>query len=127
MLNRSGVRVLHDFTSAPEPLQTQMTPDMQAFVQGLGNPARGKEALAGNGNGFNAAAAVAAWTAAQEGAYYEPMNGLRAAEAMEIIAQRLAGVPGRKNLVWVSTGFSRIQGASVGRVNDAFDHAARAL
>jgi hypothetical protein len=64
------------------------------------------------------------------------MDGLETAEAFEIIAQRLGGIPGRKNLVWLSTGFKRTNDVSrvtrageseVGRVSAAFERAVRSL
>jgi VWFA-related protein len=127
VLSRSGLRRIHDFSSVADSLPNGMSADMQAFLTSIGNPAGARAAVLGSGNGWDAAAALVAWSEAVEGAYYTPMEGLQACEALSIMAQRLAGVSGRKNLVWVSTGFARIQGNSIGRISEAFDRAARDL
>jgi VWFA-related protein len=127
VLSRKGLRRIHDFSSVADSLPNGMSADMQAFLTSIGNPAGARAAILGSGDGWDAVAALIAWSEAAEGSYYTPMEGLQACEALSIMAQRLAGVPGRKNLVWVSTGFARIQGNSIGRISEAFDRAARDL
>lgn len=127
-LSRKGLRIIHDFTSVADELPRGMSADMRAFMASIGNPSGSNTAIMGRGNGFDIAAALVAWGDAVERAYYEPMDGLQTIEAMAWLAQRLAGVPGRKNLVWVSTGFVRAsERVAIGRVAEAFDRAARAL
>ncbi len=127
-LSRKGLRIIHDFTSVADELPRGMSADMQAYMTSIGNPQGANVAILGRGNGFDAAAALLAWTEAVERAYYEPIDGMQTIEALAWLAQRLGGVPGRKNLVWVSGGFIRTGGGSpIGPVSEAFDRAARAL
>lgn len=138
VLNRNRLRVVHDFTSdasilakeltsGPNGLPRGMTAEMQAFMTSIGDAGGATKAILGSGNGFDIAAALLAWSEAAERAYTGPMDGLEAAEAFAAIAQRLGGIPGRKNLVWLSTGFKRTSDGGIGRVNAAFESALRAL
>jgi VWFA-related protein len=138
VLSRNRLRVVHDFTSDASILAKEltttadggprgMTPEMLAFMTSIGDPDAGAQAVLGHGNGMDAAAALIAWSARLEKAFYGPMDGLEAAEAFAAIAQRLSGIPGRKNLVWLSTGFKRTSDSGLGRVNAAFENSIRAL
>jgi VWFA-related protein len=136
--SRNYLRVVHDFTSDASILAKEltsgndgvargMTPEMQSFLTSIGNAGGLSSALTGKGNGFDAVSALIAMSEARERSVYEPLSRMETAEAFEIIAQRLAGIPGRKNLVWISTGYSRMSESGIGRVSASFDHALRSL
>jgi hypothetical protein len=94
----------------------------------MGNAGAAGAALAGRGSGFDVVSAMIEAFEAKETAVYGPMNALAVAEAFAAIAQRMSGVPGRKNLVWLSTGFPSIDPTgSINRIAAAMDHASRAL
>jgi VWFA-related protein len=113
VLSRNHLRVVHDFTSdasilakelttTDDGLPRGMTPEMVSFMTSIGNAGGARAAIMGRGNGLDAAAALIASSEAAEGAFYKPMSGLETAEAFAAIAQRMGGIPGRKNLVWLS-------------------------
>jgi VWFA-related protein len=134
VLTAGGLRVLYDFTTDAEALlkalrgvQSGIT--QLATVQGQINPVllEGLSAFAA-GNLINMDAAI---------------QGLRTettVEALEAIAHHLAGVPGRKNIVWISSGFpfmitgatpagtiNQTQSGQTRRATRALNHADAAL
>lgn len=138
VLSRSYLRVVHDFTTDASILAKELTSgndgvprgmsaEMQAFMTSLGNPGGLVSGLTGKGSGFDVASALIAASEARERSLYQPLSGLEIAEAFEAIAQRLSGIPGRKNLVWLSTGYQRMSGSGIGHVSAAFDRAVRSL
>jgi VWFA-related protein len=139
VLSRNHLRVVHDFTSDASILAKELTTtddglprgmsaEALAFMTSIGNAGGATAAITGKGNGSDIVAAMIAASEATERAVYAPMDGLEVAEAFAAIAQRLSGVPGRKNLVWISTGFSRMSDmGGIGRVNAAFEQSTRAL
>jgi VWFA-related protein len=92
VLRRDTVRVLHDFTSNPELLE-QAIATLTAQSKGLDGASSGV-----------ADSIVTELTLGQIPAYItqDPRWTLR---AMEGIANHLASLPGRKNLIWVSSSF----------------------
>lgn len=138
VLSRNYLRVVHDFTSDASILAKEltrgndglprgMTAEMQAFMTSIGNAGGMTSALTGQGSGSDIVAAMIAASEAREKALYAPLSGLETAEAFEVIAQRLSGIQGRKNLVWLSAGYERLAGRGTGQVSAAFDRAVRSL
>lgn len=116
MLSRSGLRVVHDFTTDTALLtrklddvnDTQkltMSPEAAAFLASIGDPSKAAQAITGGGSGLDVAAALIAWADQAERATVERVDTSTTINALAAVAARLAAVPGRKNLVWVSTGF----------------------
>ena len=100
----SGLRVLHDYTAdSAEFLRRLETSKNNA----LPDTARGEP----NGALGNDALLLDSWTRAAGGVsgaerdFYTVDRVLTTLRAMEFIANHLAELPGRKNLVWVSGGF----------------------
>ena len=136
--SRNRLRVVHDFTSdasilakaltnGPDGMPRGMSAEMLSFMTSIGNPGGLKTSLTGQGSGSDAVAYLIAMGEAHERSLYQPLSGMETAEAFEIIAQRLSGIPGRKNLVWLSTGYQRLSGSGIGRASAAFDRAVRSL
>jgi VWFA-related protein len=107
VLESNTVRVLHDFTSDAAALVRAIrrvhgptSPELAASEEKMPEiPASGDPAFD---------AETAAWIAATEQkvqGFYTINRAEAATAALESIARRLAGVRGRKNLIWVSSGF----------------------
>ncbi len=115
-LNRSGLHVVHDFTTdtalltrklddVKEAEKLTISPEAAAFLASIGDPSKASQALTGGGSGLDVAAFLIAWSDQVERANIERVDTSATINALEAVAGRLAAVPGRKNLVWVSTGF----------------------
>lgn len=94
------VKILHDFTEEPAELvkalaayRGQYTPDLQASSLGVQTSRLG-----------GAIGGIAALLQ-EEANYFKRTRALMTFAALEAIAHYLTGVPGRKNLLWVSGGF----------------------
>ena len=91
VLNSSGFRVIHDFTS-----------DAAALVSAM------SRVRAVTSVELAATLDVQNWLGGDFGNMYAHFLGIRAVstvDALESVARHLAGVRGRKNLIWVSAGF----------------------
>jgi VWFA-related protein len=141
-LGHGGVRVLHDFTTdsvsltkklseVQDPkkreIQTEMSMDAVEAMARMGDPSKSASALAGSGSGMDLMAALIVESAQKEQAFYQGQGAVLSADALAAVARRLAGIPGRKNLVWVSTGFSSDPSRALPGFQRAFDRAIRAL
>ena len=135
---RNRLRVVHDFTSdasilareltsGPDGVPRGMSAEMLSFMTSIGNPGGLNSSLTGQGSGSNIVAAMIAASEARERSLYQPLSGMETAEGFEVIAQRLSGIPGRKNLIWLSTGYQRLSGSGITRASAAFDRAVRSL
>jgi len=115
------LRVLHDFTRDPAPLVRALRafqgihmPDLAASVPSLVQELH-NQATASAQSPEEAAAALEAIQGIINALKEEAFNAektriLVTLGALEAIANHLAGVPGRKNLVWVSGGFPLLSG-----------------
>lgn len=134
VLDRRGVHVIHDFTSDPrvliaalhkvlgQPSQLVDTPGDVATVTGAANPVG---SATGGVSGMTAGpsgppvtalmSAVSAEAAALQTAIEDSTKNFESfqqrvaitytLDAMQQVAQQLAGIPGRKALIWASGGF----------------------
>ncbi len=114
-LGTPGVRVFYDFTADAALLSRKASeaPDVLAPESGLGfvsqtelqDVEKAAEALTGQGDIFSVLAALM-YRADRLFSGQETENRIQTTlSAMTAIANRLKGVPGRKNLVWITVGF----------------------
>lgn len=100
----NGLKILHDFTAPSENLikkvtSASATPTRELDINST-DALFSDEAFAeslGQGDKFSGAE--------QTRQFFLRNRILRTVEALESIARRLQGVPGRKNLIWISSGF----------------------
>jgi VWFA-related protein len=131
VLESETIRILHDFTgdmaslrSALKAFQPKTSRETQAAdATPLALPSTGADATD---------AEFAAWlreTTREVSNFYVRRRGELTADAFEAIAQRLAGVRGRKNLVWVSSAFPLVYASKFGpeTTDRMLDRASRAV
>ena len=99
-LTSTGMRVLYDFTRDSESLvraleRLERGESIETIGAAQQLPAPLLEGLSAFGRG----------TLDQMDAHFARLRGTTTTEALEVVAEYLAGVPGRKNLVWISAGF----------------------
>jgi VWFA-related protein len=115
------LRVLHDFTSEAEPLLRAL--------EGHGGPSE-RELAASEGDsggaGLQAVDEVLNEMAQDTQVFMFEQRALRSLEAFEAIARRLAQVPGRKNVIWVSGAFPIIDHLTAQRATPMFWYTQRA-
>ncbi|HSC28342.1 MAG TPA: VWA domain-containing protein [Vicinamibacterales bacterium] len=131
VLESDSVRVLHDFTR-----------DASSLLKALGRaPVSTSRELAGSEDTFpkpepagdpSLDAAMTEWLDRGEQAmqgFFQRQRVLAATSALEAIAGHLAGVRGRKNVIWISSGFPIIFNDGISPVNmsDEVYRATRAL
>jgi len=133
VLRSNSVRMIHNFTSDPSvlvaairKLQGQATSrdtptmntnggDVDAEARQLGTIFAGFAALESTGIPTVAQQrAMIRGLEAQADASRQSQEGLITLECMEQISQYFAAVPGRKSLLWASTGFKFSQGSTAG-------------
>jgi len=125
-VTRSGIRVLHDFTTDPkllaaavkgQPLQNAAKEAAGGTILDVTPCAR---SAAGCGGGSNADAGMQqlqAWTILMTNQevfeiYRDRATGISTLVALQQLAQSLRGLPGRKTLVWASSGTQLFGGMS---------------
>lgn len=106
LLTGDGIKVLYDFTRdaeslvkalrtvAPQDLALRTDPLSDALMRDLDAFARG--------------------VLRDEGVYFDRLRTETTLAALEGVASRLAGLPGRKNVVWISAGFPFIEYTATG-------------
>jgi VWFA-related protein len=131
VLESESIRILHDFTGDMASLRAAL----KAFQPKTSRETQAAEAtpLALASTGADAIdAEFAAWlreTAREVSNTYLRRRSELTADAFEAIAQRLATVRGRKNLVWVSSAFPLVYTAKFGpeTTDHMLDRASRAI
>ncbi len=110
------LRILHDYTSEPSALLKALSaytgrhsPELDASHQPMIEEIA-QSVAAEYGNTKEAQIAMEALqgvvnTLKEEEFFYKEQRVLRTFKALEAIANHLAGVPGRKNLIWISAAF----------------------
>ena len=101
----TGFRVLHDFTTDASDLLANLA-SWKGEIPAPGKSADSDDPLAAVLNGKDRAS-----TLNQRRAPVEKVNFSHTAptlRVMELLASRLAGIPGRKNLIWISNGFPMV-------------------
>jgi VWFA-related protein len=96
-----GVSVLHDFTNDPDHLLNVLA----KFRGRLSAELDGAEPAEEPSTGNDEMDQQIAHAIGMMSDFYNVNRALLTLQAMEAIANHLAGIPGRKNLVWVSGGF----------------------
>jgi VWFA-related protein len=114
-----GLEVIHEFTSDISSLIGQVD------KQGTGSAAVAASSHADANTGNAAVDRLVNRASAQVSNFYQERRAQTTLEALETIANHVAGVPGRKNLIWLSGGFplfvgTRANGAA-GRDFQSFD------
>lgn len=125
-VTRTGIRVLHDFTTDPKLLAAavKVQPLQNAAKEAAGGTVLDMTpcalSAAGCGGGGNADAGMQqlqAWTfmmTNKEGfeIYRDRATGISTLASLQQLAQALRGLPGRKTLVWASSGTQLFGGMS---------------
>ena len=131
VIDGNAVHVLHDFTRDA----TSLLKTLQRVTSATGAALAGSEDKlpkfepVGDDAIDQLMAAYLARAELMVQGFYLRKRGETTAEALELIAARLAGVPGRKNLIWVSSGFPLLfdDGISQENMSPQVRRAARAL
>lgn len=125
-VTRSGIRVLHDFTTDPkllaaavkgQPLQNAAKEAAGGTVMDITPCARSAAGCGGGGNADIGMQQLQAWTILmtnqeQFEIYRDRATGISTLLALQQLAQSLRGLPGRKTLVWASSGTQLFGGMS---------------
>lgn len=99
-----ALKVLHDYTSDSSTMLQKLATDKNWTLPDTSQQdAAG--ALQSDSTVFDNFSRVGGGTSAAERAFYTTDRVLSTLHALEFIAQHLAELPGRKNLIWVSGGF----------------------
>lgn len=134
IFGRSGVTILHDFTEDPAALVATLQ-----RLPGKGASLAEKESVSQaphDGDGLSAMLRMLAHMENEDKARMEAFDRhaaiLATLDALKQIAASVAGIPGRKALLWVGSGFpfsvSQTDTApSLGSVQDAYEHTWRLL
>ena len=143
-LQQSGLRVLHDFSTDTALLSRKVSDfrelrtagiseeTLQAFAEAV-KAAEGPAQPTGGGDAYAAAAELIAWSDNLQRSFRANVDVRLTLEALTAIANRMRAIPGRKNLVWLSTGFPLLLEFAAGRgmhkysVQPDFARAVRAL
>lgn len=99
-----GLRILHDYTTDSSELLARLNkftgenlPDLSASEIAAEDRARAEQAREFGLNSF--------LDTQMEADFYTTQRVLNTLRSLEVIATHLSGIPGRKNLIWVSGGF----------------------
>ena len=124
-LNRTGIHVIHDFTTDPRILVAalhEVNGDPDQLVDSPSDSAGGGSG--GSGGGHISKGSVHKEAASIQGMMHEAEANFRSfeqrlaieytLEAMQQVAQALGGYPGRKSLIWASGGFPFTVSGSMG-------------
>ncbi|MBI5085034.1 MAG: VWA domain-containing protein [Acidobacteria bacterium] len=96
-----SVRILHDFSSDAASLLQKVDRFEAVESTEMRNARLAEELAAAGDNG----SLLNLWGLRRENAVLNAQRAERTCKALEAIARRLTGVPGRKRLVWVTNGF----------------------
>lgn len=94
------LKVVHDYTSDAASLLRQLDKKLDTP-----NPADSIEQLRLLSQMIPQAAALVKWSTAHESDFRTAQQASATFEALEAIARHVGGTPGRKSLVWISSGF----------------------
>jgi VWFA-related protein len=125
-VTRSGIRVLHDFTTDPkllaasvkgQPLQIAAKEAAGGTVMDFTPCARSAAGCGGGANADIGMQQLQAWTQLMTNQevfeiYRDRATGISTLVALQQLAQALRGLPGRKTLVWASSGTQIFGGMS---------------
>jgi VWFA-related protein len=122
LINGPQARVIHDFTAdASSLIRAAKEMAESPLMKDLGTPSLGRaQAISGSSDPhFGAMGGMISAGSQADTAAMQRLQTEWTLTALEAIARHLTGVPGRKNLIWVSSGFPIAIGLSPGAFKSA--------